>query len=210
MTGVLAILAVLSVIGGFVGLPAVLGGAHPTWFQQWLEPVLVALGGHPFHFHEGSVGMEWTLMIISVAIAVSGILLARALYVKRPAVPDIVEAKLGPVHRVLENKYYVDELYNATAIRGTILVALLLSWFDKYIIDGIVNGVRNLTVVVFGYGSNLFDKYIVDGAVNGVADTARGGSTMFRRMQSGFVQNYAAIMGAGIVLMAVVYLFLKP
>jgi NADH-quinone oxidoreductase subunit L len=77
-------------------------------------------------------------------------------------------------------------------------------------VDGIVNGVRNLTLFVFGYGSNLFDKYIVDGAVNGVADTARGGSTMFRRLQSGFVQNYAAVMGAGIVLMAVVYLFLKP
>lgn len=210
MTAVLAVLAVLSVIGGFVGLPAVLGGAHPTWFQQWLEPVLVALGGHPFHFHEGSVGLEWTLMIISVGLAVSGILLARALYVKRAAVPDVLVGRLGPVYPVLENKYYIDELYNATVIRGTILVSLLLSWFDKYIVDGVVNGVRNLTVVVFGYGSNLFDKYIVDGAVNGVADTARGGSTMFRRMQSGFVQNYAAIMGAGIVLMAVVYLFLKP
>ena len=78
-----------------------------------------------------------------------------------------------------------------------------------YVIDGAVNLVRHATVFFFGHGSRLFDTYVVDGAVNGVAYTAKGGSTMFRRVQSGFVQNYAMIMGAGIVLLAVVYLFTK-
>ena len=64
-------------------------------------------------------------------------------------------------------------------------------------------------ILVAGHGSRLFDTYIVDGAVNGVAYTAKGGSTLFRRAQSGFVQNYALIMGAGIVLLAAVYLFTK-
>ena len=116
---------------------------------------------------------------------------------------------LAPIHRVLTNKYYVDELYNATVIRGTLLFATFLALFDVYVIDGAVNLVRHATVFVFGHGSRLFDTYVVDGAVNGVAYTAKGGSTMFRRMQNGFVQNYAAIMGAGIVLLAVVYLFTK-
>jgi len=88
--------------------------------------------------------------------------------------------------------------------------ARFLSWFDKNIIDGIVNLVRHLAVYPFGYGSSLFDKYVVDGAVNGVAFAARSGSRMFRKMQSGFVQNYALVMGSGIVMIAVVYLFLKP
>jgi NADH-quinone oxidoreductase subunit L len=67
-----------------------------------------------------------------------------------------------------------------------------------------------VTVVGFGHGSNLFDRYIVDGAVNGVGWSARGGSTLVRRVQSGLVQNYALIMGGGIVLIALVYLFMKP
>ena len=65
-------------------------------------------------------------------------------------------------------------------------------------------------IVLFGHGSSLFDRYIVDGAVNGVAWTADRGSMALRRAQSGFVQNYALVMGGGIVLLAVVYLFFKP
>jgi NADH-quinone oxidoreductase subunit L len=114
------------------------------------------------------------------------------------------------LHRLLENKYYVDEFYNFVFVGGTLAFSRALSWFDANIVDGIVNGVRNLTVVVLGHGSWLFDRYIVDGAVNGVGFSARGGSRFFRRMQSGFVQNYALVMGGGIVLIAAVYLFTKP
>ena len=114
------------------------------------------------------------------------------------------------IHRLLENKYYVDEFYNTVFVGGTLAFSRALSWFDAHIIDGIVNGVRHLTVIVLGHGSNLFDRYVVDGAVNGVGYSARGGSRLFRRMQSGFVQNYALVMGGGIVLIAAVYLFTKP
>jgi NADH-quinone oxidoreductase subunit L len=212
MTGVLAILAVLAVVGGFVGLPAVLGGVHPTWFQRWLSPVLFPIGGEPFEFHEAAASTEWTLMLVSVAVAVLGIFLAWRFYKRDPlwSTPKRLAATFAPIHRALENKYYVDELYNATLIRGTLLLAQVLWWFDTWVVDGIVNGVRHLTVFLFGHGSNLFDKYVVDGAVNGVASGARGGSMMFRRVQSGLVQNYALIMGGGIVLIAVVYIFMKP
>ncbi len=212
MTGVLAILAVLAVIGGFVGLPHVLGGAHPTWFQQWLSPVLLPLAGEHYEFHEAEASLEYILMLVSIAVAVFGIFLAWRFYKRDPlwSTPKRLATTFAPIHRLLENKYYVDELYNATVIAGTILFARALWLFDMYIVDGIVNGVRHLTVFLFGHGSNLFDKYVVDGAVNGVASGARGGSMLFRRVQSGLVQNYALIMGGGIVLIAVVYLFMKP
>ena len=211
MTGVLWALAVLSIVGGLVGWPAALGGSHPTPFQHWLEPVLIPISDlGPFHFHEASHALEWALMAVSVAIALFGVFLAHRLYVKRPAVPDVLEPRLGLVHRALSHKYWVDELYNASAIAGTLALSRFLWWFDTWIVDGLVNGVRHLTVVAFGHGSNLFDKYIVDGAVNGVGSGAKGGSLMFRRMQSGLVQNYALIMGGGIVLIALVYLFMKP
>ncbi|HJQ38034.1 MAG TPA: NADH-quinone oxidoreductase subunit L [Thermoanaerobaculia bacterium] len=212
MTLVLAVLAVLAVLGGFVGLPHVLGGAHPTWFQQWLSPVLLPLAGHHYEFHEAPAATEYALMLVSVAVAAFGIFLAWRFYKRDPlwSTPKRLAASFAPIHRLLENKYFVDELYNATAIAGTILVARALWLFDMYVVDGIVNGVRHLTVFLFGHGSNLVDKYVVDGAVNGVASGARGGSMLFRRVQSGLVQNYALIMGGGIVLIAVVYLFMKP
>ena len=210
MTGVLWVLAVLSIVGGLIGWPAALGGSHPTAFQSWLSPILLPIGDHAYHFHEASHALEWTLMAISVAIASLGVFLAYRLYVKRHPVPDVLESRLGFVHRALANKYWVDELYGATVIRGTLLLSYLLWWIDRNIVDGIVNGVRHATVIGFGHGSSIFDKYIVDGAVNGVGRGAIGGSMMFRRAQSGLVQNYALIMGGGILLIALVYLFMKP
>ena len=210
MTGVLWILAILSIFGGLVGWPAALGGGHPTPFQRWLEPVLLPIDGAAYHFFHGEYSTEWILMGISVAIALFGVFLAHRLYVRRPPVPDVLEQRLGPVHTLLANKYWVDELYNATVIGGTLAFSRLMWWFDMWVVDGIVNGVRHLTVVALGHGSNLFDKYVVDGAVNGVGAGAKGGSMMFRKVQSGLVQNYALIMGGGIVLIAMVYLFMKP
>ena len=212
MTGVLWVLAILAVVGGLVGLPEMFGGAHPTWFQRWLEPILLPLGGVNFEFPEASRLQELLLIASSVAVATLGWFLAYVLYYKDNAFVRATRwaRNLAPVHRLLENKYYIDEIYNATAVAGTLAFSRLLWWFDANIVDGLVNLTRHLTVIGFGHGSNLFDKYVVDGAVNGLASTARGGSRLLRRAQSGLVQNYALVMGGGIVLMAVVYLFLKP
>ena len=212
MTGVLAILAVLATLGGFVGFPAVLGGSHPTTFQKWLEPVLLPLGGHPFHFHTASHATEWALMFVSVLIAASGIFVAFRLYKRDEqwTTATLLAGRFASIHRLLENKYYVDEIYNATVIRGTLLLCRALWWFDRNIVDGLVNLTRHLTVFGGGHGLNLFDRFVVDGLVNGVAWSAGRGSVVLRRMQSGLVQNYAMVMGGGIVLLAVVYLFLKP
>src|SRR5438874_184098 len=211
MTLVLAILAVLSIFGGWIGWPAALGGGFPTPFQRWLEPVLLPLGGQQYHFHEASKALELTLMVISVGVAAFGIYLATRFYKRDEtwSVPKSLATQFKPMYELLTNKYYVDELYNATVIRGTLLVSTFFWLFDIYVVDGLVNLVRHVTVFVAGHGSRLFDTYIVDGAVNGVAYTAKGGSMLFRRAQSGFVQNYALIMGAGIVLLAAVYLFTK-
>ncbi|HEX7192514.1 MAG TPA: hypothetical protein VF381_13180, partial [Thermoanaerobaculia bacterium] len=212
MTGILWALALLAVVGGFVGIPAILGGSHPTRFQHWLEPVLPPLGGQHFEFAESPAALEVTLMLISVAIAVFGIFLARRFYLKDEewTTPKRLATSFRPLYGLLQNKYYVDELYNATAIAFTVNLAKFLALFDTYVIDGAVNLTRHITVLLAGEGSSLFDKYIVDGAVNGVGAVARGGSSFIRKMQSGLVQNYALIMGGGIVLITIVYLFTKP
>ncbi|HEX9983000.1 MAG TPA: NADH-quinone oxidoreductase subunit L [Thermoanaerobaculia bacterium] len=212
MTGVLGILALLSFVGGWIGWPTALFGSFPTPFQRWLEPVLLPIEGHAYHFLHAPLAEELILMAISVGVAFLGIFLAHRFYAKDAAwaTPRRLATKFRPIHHLLENKYFVDELYGRTVIGGTLLLSNVLSWIDAHIIDGIVNGVRHATVIGLGAGSNLFDKYVVDGAVNGVASSARGGSNLFRRMQNGVVENYALIMGGGIVLLMVVYLFMKP
>jgi NADH-quinone oxidoreductase subunit L len=212
MTGVLWALAILSIIGGWIGLPALVGGAHPTWFQHWLAPVLLPIGGEHFEFHEAAAGTEWALIIASIGVAALGWFIAYSLYFKDASFARATRLRLAlaPVHKLLENKYYVDEIYNATVIGGVLLLSRILWWIDANIIDGLVNLTRHLTVIGLGHGSWLFDRYVVDGAVNGVASAARGGSGLLRRAQNGLVQNYALIMGGGIVLITAVYLFLKP
>ncbi|HEV7768598.1 MAG TPA: NADH-quinone oxidoreductase subunit L [Thermoanaerobaculia bacterium] len=212
MTGVLMVLALLSILGGWVGWPAAIGGPHPTVFQRWLSPVLLPIGGEAFHFHEAPHSLEWILMAISIAVAVLGWFFARRFYGLDAhwATPKRIATKFAPVYRLLENKYWVDELYDKTVIAGTLALCRALWWFDQWIVDGIVNGTRHFTVYILANGSSLFDKYVVDGAVNGVASLAKAGSMMFRRMQSGMVQNYALVMGGGIVMIAMVYLFMKP
>ncbi|HVT03421.1 MAG TPA: NADH-quinone oxidoreductase subunit L [Thermoanaerobaculia bacterium] len=213
MTGVLWILAALAVVGGYVGFPVGLFGGGETPFQRWLSPILLPIGANHYHFHEASKLLEITLMLISIAVGFGGWYLAKRWYSEDDAkstYPATFVQRFPFLHQTVFNKYYVDEFYSATVIRLVMVVSLILSWIDKYIVDGIVNLVRHITVILGGEGSNLFDKYVVDGAVNGVAWTASRGSAALRKAQSGLVQNYALVMASGIVLLAVVYLFLKP
>ena len=212
MTGVLWVLAILAVFGGLVGLPAMFGGGHPTWFQRWLLPVLLPLGGERFEFAEAGHMQDALLILSSIGVATLGWFLAYVLYKKDASFARATRlaTRFAFLHGLLENKYYVDEFYNTVFVGGTLAFSRVMSWIDANIIDGIVNGVRNVTVIILGHGSNLFDRFIVDGAVNGVGSSARGSSRLFRKLQSGFVQNYALVMGGGIVLIAAVYLFTKP
>jgi len=209
MTWVLRILAFGSIAAGFVGFPLAMIGKHqPTWFQQWLEPILLPLGGHAFHFHEAPLRTEVALIIASIVVAVIGIVIAYFFYKADPtwSKPKRIAEAAPKLYDVVLNKYYVDEIYGATVIRGTIVLSLILKWIDTNIVDGVVNGVRHVTVIVFGHGSNLFDKYVVDGAVNGVAYGAKGGPPPLRRLQAGVVPKHALVLGEGVVLLAVVYL----
>src|SRR5207248_5886595 len=192
MTGVLWILAILAVVGGMIGIPEMFpGGFRPTIFQRWLEPILLPLGGQPFEFPEASRLQEALLILSSVAVATVGWAIAYVLYKRDSAFARATRlaTRLSFAHTLLANKYYVDEFYNATFVRGTVVFSRGLSWFDANIIDGLVNLTRHITVFVLGHGSSLFDRFVVDGAVNGIAYSAGAGSRMFRKMQSGLVQN---------------------
>jgi NADH-quinone oxidoreductase subunit L len=106
------------------------------------------------------------------------------------------------------NKYYVDELYDATAVKGTIASSRGLWTFDRKVIDGAVDGSGWMTRLA-AWLSHMFDKYVVDGLVNLVGWTSHEGSFGLRRLQTGLVQNYALVMILGVFVFLTVYLLAR-
>jgi NADH-quinone oxidoreductase subunit L len=155
-----------------------------------------------------SRGAEIGLMIFSVLVAVAGILFAGRNYITNPAASEQMAARFAGAHRVLLNKYYVDELYDATAVKGVMSGSRFLWGFDQRVVDGFVNGSALLTRAS-AWLSGLLDRTVVDGMVNGTASTMREASHGFRRFQTGLVQNYALLMIVGVFAFVSVYLILR-
>ena len=154
-----------------------------------------------------SIAGERVLMALSVLIGVLGIAVAWRFYVRKPEIAVMLKARLAGPHRVLTNKYYVDELYDATVIQGTMASANGLWVFDRTVVDGAVNGSGWLTIFTSWF-SGILDKYIVDGLVNLVGSIVQESSFVFRRLQTGLIQNYALLMLFGVFAFVSLYLLM--
>jgi len=172
MTVPLMFLAVFSVIGGWVGIPEVLGGHN--YFEEWLAPVFAqgAAGSHGAA--HPPVALELGLMAGSVLVALCGIGLAYYLYRVRTEKPKKIAETVPVLYDVVYNKYYVDEIYDVVIVRR--------------IVDGSV------------WLWKTFDAAFIDGIVNGVASLVRGAGDRLRRVQTGVVGNYAFSLLLGAVL----------
>ena len=161
-------LAAGAVAAGWFGIPAVLGGSN-HW-AHFLEPVL----GHP-HMHL-SHGVELLLMATSVLAAAGGIALAWYLYRLRPELPGALAGRFAGLHRLLVNKYFVDEAYIGLIVKPTLAFGrgVLLKVADIGIIDGVVNGLPRLI-------GRLSER--------------------MRLVQDGQVSHYLAWIGGGAVLL---------
>jgi NADH-quinone oxidoreductase subunit L len=232
MTSPLMALAVGAIVAGFVGVPTALGGNNAI--EHFLEPSFTAshveetrpstgsgradtepAGAQPSAAHpepvEGgaeshaSRNVELGLMLFSVLIAAAGIALAYRFYVTKPEISEQLAERWAGAHRLLLNKYYVDELYGATIIAATFNAARGLWTVDRNVVDGAVNGTGKLTVVSSWF-SGLTDRTVVDGLVNLVGWIVQESSHAFRRLQTGLVQNYALLMLFGIFAFVSIYL----
>jgi NADH-quinone oxidoreductase subunit L len=132
MLGPLVILAVLSVIGGWIGWPEALGGGD--WFGHFLAPVTTS--SLPMHEGSGSLGMM--LALVSTLVAAAGWLTAHVLYFAKPELPAQIASKLRAIYALLVNKYWVDEIYGAVVVTPVLLVSryLLKGLIDRGVIDG--------------------------------------------------------------------------
>jgi NADH-quinone oxidoreductase subunit L len=218
MTVPLMALAVGAIVAGFVGIPAALGGGNAI--EHFLEPSFTAEHHAPNAAgesvqsegqHEGehvSSATELGLMGFSVLIAVAGIMLARKFYISSPEISDRLATQWSGAHRTLSNKYYVDELYNATVISGTFASGRALWAVDRRVVDGAVNGTGWITIISAWF-SGLTDRTVVDGAVNLVGRICEEGSFWLRKLQTGLVQNYALLMLFGVFAFVSLYLLAR-
>lgn len=172
MTIPLILLAVLSIVGGFIGLPAVLGGHH--WLEQFLRPVFALSTAKTPHL-ELDHYTEYLLMAISVGGALIAMLVAYRRYIKRYYVPVSDDQPRGFLATLSYNKYYVDEIYQLLITRP---LDALSSFFY-----------------------NIVDKLAIDGIVNGIGKVALEASRGFRLLQTGNIGFYIFLMVLGVIAM---------
>ena len=177
MAFALIVLAIGSVFAGYISL----GGRFerflaPSFLLPEPETQLVVLEG-PLPFPTGQ-----TLMVVSSIVAVAGIGIAMFFFLKRREAADRVARRFTGLHRVLEHKYYVDEIYDAALVQPIHILSEEGLW-------------------------KTIDVKVIDGAVNGVGDAVRGGSEILRRLQTGSVRAYAASLFLGVVMVLGYYLW---
>ena len=178
MTIPLIVLAVLSVFGGLLGVPHVIGHAlhFPNLLEHWLKPVF-ATGMSMLTAHGGDhTSTEVILMTASTVLAILGILLARRIYANGLETASGIAARFTGVYQLLLNKYYVDEVYQMFIAGPILALSRDAMW-------------------------KIVDVIVIDGAVNGSARIVGASATALRKIQSGVAQNYALIMMAGIVVL---------
>ncbi len=203
----LVILALLSFAGGWIGIPEGLGGDNA--FHHWLAPVFehgehaaqapavghgdltIASEAAASHGSEaGGHGMERFFAIISLIWVILCGTLGFILYTKRI---DIVERLKrmgkGMIHRLVANKYFIDEIYDSLFVKNLLRVVRGSGIFDNLVIDGAVNGTGAFTRI-FSFITGLFDNAFIDGLVNTIASIVTGTGQRLRRIQSGQIQGY--------------------
>ena len=190
MIGPLVILAILSIVGGWIGWPEFLLNGK-NYFHHFTAPVFS-------HVREDILphSYEYSLMFISVAVGLFGIGMGIFLYGVRKDLPEKIKNRFSTIHKVVYNKYFIDEIYGFIFVDGLLLASKVSALFDKYVIDGIVNG-SAWFLKGLAYVDGTFDRFIVDGAVNGLADITIGFGKGIRKIQTGRVYNYLLIMIVG-------------
>jgi len=180
MTAPLVVLGLLSLVGGALNLPELVGGN--AWLHRWLEPVTAA-GAGIAPAHELSHNTEWMLIGIAVTVAAGGIVLAmRALDLTALVPARSAPAETG-IGKILNKKWYVDELYDTLFVRPVVWVSRTVLW-------------------------RVVDVGIVDGAgVNGSAAVSRILGWLGSRLQTGELGFYVTVFVLGVV--AVLFRALK-
>jgi NADH-quinone oxidoreductase subunit L len=182
----LVVLALGSILAGYIGFPEMFGGAN--WIEHFLEPSFtvpafaeITAGGEAAGA-AASHSLEMALLVVSSILALGGIAIAAQLYLKHPGVPARLAASFPRLYRFLVNKGYVDEIYD----------------------EVLVQPIRSLSENVLWKG---LDNTVIDGAVNGMGTLVGETGAVVRHLQTGSMRAYALSVLLGAVLMVGYYLW---
>ncbi|MGB7746033.1 MAG: NADH-quinone oxidoreductase subunit L [Verrucomicrobiia bacterium] len=193
MTVPLVILTVFAILLGFIGTPAW------PWFDGFLK-------GEPAVFNFGKLTEAGTLglMLTSAVIVFTGLSLGWWLYGKRQrktvAEPDVLQVAQPALFRLLENKYFVDEFYEATIIRFNAWAARLCDFMDRWIWGGAVLLVSSVTLGL-SWLYRFTDEFVVDLGFDTGCETLRDGGNEISKWHSGRVQTYLRVIGVALVVL---------
>jgi NADH-quinone oxidoreductase subunit L len=139
-------------------------------------------------------------VILSLLMALGGILLAFTMYQWKKISADKLADRFKPLYTFSLNKWYFDELYDRTFVNGTLALSRMVAWFDRVVVDGIVDGSATVTKAVSSFVGK-FDNVVVDGLVNFMAYLSAFIGLIFRRFQTGKVQTYIIMVIFSIVIL---------
>ncbi len=168
----LIILAILSIIGGYVGIPHVLGGHN--YFEEFLEPIFAPANAKLLLPVHDSAALELGLMAVSVAIGLLGMYAGWKIFTAKKEIADNTAKRFSGLHKLLWNKYFVDETYDAIVVNPIKQTSEKFLW-------------------------KIFDVKIIDNTLNLSARAVEYTASQFRKLQNGVVQNYAVVFVAGIL-----------
>ena len=193
MTAPLMILAVFAIGLGFVGTPAW------PWFQKFLGAKT-----------EGFTHETWVLMGISTVIVFLGMGIGWWLYGRKPLEkseqPDPLQVMRGDIFSVLQNKYYIDEVYEKTVIAFNAWFARACDWLDFWVWNGLVQLV-SYVIIGLSWVNNFFDVFVVNGGFDGSCKGVNAGGALLSRLQNGRVQNYLRIIGIALAALALLLIW---
>ena len=184
MLAPLVVLAILSVVGGWMAAPALWGGRDH--FEGFLAPVFGGANRAEAAAAQGNLS-DVQSSIIATSVALAGFFVAWWFYIRRPQTPERLAESFPAPYKLLLEKYYVDELYDRFIVRPFVWVSTRLLW-------------------------QVVEEAGVDGSVNGVAHTARRFGERVRLVQSGNTRSYAAwvVVGAVLVMALLLWPQLRP
>jgi NADH-quinone oxidoreductase subunit L len=179
----LMILALLSLVGGWLAAPGLLGGTD--YFARFLDPVF---GGAEAAGAEAAThALELPLAGVAFFTALIGLAVASWLYLRQPGKPEAFAKSMSGLYTTLLHKYYIDELYAAAVVKPLLWLSTRVLWQEV-------------------------DVRVIDGAVNGIAESAAGIGDGVRHTQSGNTRSYAVwvVIGALVIIAIIFWPLLRP